>query len=113
MRGPLAIFALVGIGIFVWYQMGGGIQADKPQVDRPEIEAPDINEVTRSTGNAANTLADEVSSWQPQTWQWIIIALLATGFVIMWTRSPRFKYIIIGLGLAAIIAVGVVPQLSR
>lgn len=78
--------------------------------DLPWTSVPDVdpNSAADSARGGADAAADEVSSWTPQTWRMIVIGLLSLGATIMWFRSPKIRYGIVGALAAVLILVAFV-----
>jgi hypothetical protein len=74
------------------------------------IGTPDVDpdSAAGTARDGANKGADEVASWSPQTWQMIVIGLLALGITAAIYRSPKLRYMLIGAGAAIALLVAVV-----
>lgn len=105
--GGIALVAVAALAGYIFFgdaimaALQGG-QVDPGAVDVP---VPDVNDAAGKGQDAANSAADEVSSWTPETWKIIVLALAATAATYMWFKSPKFKYITIGAFVAVMAVV--------
>jgi hypothetical protein len=110
-KGLMGIVVIGALAFIAYTMFGdallGGQSADTGGLtDRLPDELPDanVNDRANQAEDAANTAADEVSSWTPATWKIIVLAISATVATVLWFRSPKFKYIVIG-AFAVLLAV--------
>lgn len=111
MKNVLGLIVLIGIGVFVWMQLGGELSSSAPNIDRPDINAPDPDEVGDKATEYGNQAADLVMGLSPNTWKIILIALVASYLAWLWFNRPKFKWAIIGGLIMLVVFIGVVPQL--
>lgn len=101
LAGIVLIGAFAAVGWLVFGDMlAGGGSVDPGSVQPPDVPVPDVNDAADRAQDGANTAADEVSSWTPETWKVIVLALIATAATVLWFRSAKFKWAVIGVGIA-------------
>lgn len=102
MKSVIGVLVLVGIGAYVWLQLGGSISGTAPQREVPRPKLPDVdpNEAAGKAVSGADKAADTIAGLSPQAWSVIIIALTAAAFVKAWFSRPGFKWTILGIGMA-------------
>ena len=111
MKGAIGLLVLVGIGVYVWMQLGGGFSSSTPDIDRPDISPPDPDQVGDKATEYGNKAADAVMGLSPNTWTMILIGLFAGYIAWLWFNRPKFKWAVIGGAIMVVIFIGIVPQL--
>jgi len=96
MKGLLGVIVVVGIGVFVWMQLGGSISGSAPTAPNPRIPHVDPNDAANKAVSGANKAADTIAGLSSTAWSVIVLATVATAIYLAWTRRPGFRWAIIG-----------------
>lgn len=105
--GGLALIAVAALAGYIFFgdQIVAMLQGGSIDPGAVDVPVPDANDAAGKAQDGANSAADEVSSWTPATWKIIVLALTATAATYLWFRSPKFKYITIGVFVAVLAVV--------
>ena len=104
--GTLVILA---IGVLAALYLGVDTMILGRDIDPSQVPIPDPNEAGDAAQRGANETADQVESWSPLVWRWIVIALATTIGIGLWQSSAKFKGGVIGV-IIAVIAVIVITS---
>lgn len=105
--GAFALIAVVALAGYIFFgdQIVALLQGGSVDPGAVDVPVPDVNDAAGKAQDGANAASDEVSSWTPATWKIIVLAVTATVATVLWFRSPKFKYITIGVGIAVMAVV--------
>ena len=80
-------------GVLAYFMLFRPKATNKPNVNAPDV---DVDDAANTAADGANTLADQISSWSPDTWR-IIVALVFAGVLVWaWAKFHAFKWMVIG-----------------
>lgn len=104
--GGIALLAVAVLAAYIFFgdQITALLQGGSVDPGAVDVPKPDVNDAAGKARDAGDAASDEVSSWTPETWKIIVLALTSLGATYLWFKSPKFKYITIGV-FVAIIAV--------
>lgn len=105
--GAFALIAVVALAGYIFFgdQIVTMLQGGSVDPGAVDVPVPDVNDAAGKAQEAGDAASDEVSSWTPATWKIIVLALIATAATYLWFRSPKFKYITIGVVVAVVAVV--------
>lgn len=94
----LAAFAAIWLGV-------DDMLLGRDVVNPSDVPVPNVDPNSAADGaeRGANSAADEVASWDGDVWKLILIGLAALAITIAWFRSTKFKWAVIGGGVAVIL----------
>lgn len=105
----LGVAAIAAVWLGLDDMLLGRNVVDPSNVPVPDVNA-DPNSVADSAQGGADKVADQVASWDGDVWKLIVIGLTALGITWAWFTSTKFKWAVIGGGIAVIVVVGFVTS---
>lgn len=101
-KGVLAIGVLLVLAVIGLQYFGGSINAEAPTKKPPLPTPPGANEAADQATEGAHGAIDWLQTLSPNTWRIITIMIVAGVVVVLWGRNPKFRWALIGIGIAAV-----------